>query len=126
MLRLLFAAFLVAHGLVHIAVWTSARTAQAQGTHPDHSWILGDRHSLVVGLTYAVVVLFVVGGIALLFGATWWVPLAIAASAMSILLVALFPGAIAGPWIIAPLAIDVGLIATLVGSTWPVADLPGA
>jgi hypothetical protein len=126
MLRLLFAGFLVAHGLVHIAVWTSAKTAEAQGTHPDHSWILGDRHHLVVSLTYAVVALSVVAGLALLFEATWWVSIAIAASALSILLVALFPGAIAGPWIIAPLAIDLGLIATLVGSTWPVADLPGA
>lgn len=48
MARVLFAAFLVAHGLVHIAVWGSTTAAEAQGTGPAHSRLIGDQRSMAL------------------------------------------------------------------------------
>lgn len=118
MLRWLVAGVLVAHGLVHIAVWASSKVAEGQGSTPDRSWVLGTQHSLVIGLTYLVVALFAVAAGALLFQAGWWPQMTIVAAGASLLLVALFPGAIVGPWIVAPIAINGALIAA-VWLSWP-------
>ena len=119
MIRWALAGFLVAHGLVHIAVWGSSKAAQAQGTNPSHSWILGDQHSLVIGLMVAAVSLFALAGFGLLFHAGWWGPMTVVAAGVSLLLVVLFPGAILNAWVVAPVTINVGLIAGIVWFSWP-------
>jgi hypothetical protein len=124
MLRWLVAGLLVAHGLVHITVWASAKVAEAQGTTPDRSWVLGRQHSLVLGFTYLVVALFAVAAGALLFQAAWWPQMTVAAASASLLLVALFPGALQGPWILMPIAINAGLILA-VWLSWPGSLLTG-
>jgi hypothetical protein len=124
MLRWLVAGLLVAHGLVHIAVWASAKVAEGQGSTPDRSWILGTQHSLVLGMTYLVVALFAVAGVALVFQVGWWPQMTVVAAGASLLLVALFPGAIVGPWIVAPIAINVTLIAA-VWLSWPESLMTG-
>lgn len=118
MIRWALIGFLIAHGLVHVAVWGSAKAAQAQGTIPSHSWVLGDQRALVTGLMIAVTVLFALAGIGLLFHAGWWGPMTVVAASVSLLLVVLFPGAILNAWIVAPVIINVGLIAA-VGFQWP-------
>jgi hypothetical protein len=118
-MRWLFAAFLIAHSLVHIAVWTSQRVAVEQGTTPDHSWLLGTQHAAVAAMTYVTVALFALAGGALVFQAEIWRELTVVAAAVSLLLVALFPEGIAGAWVVAPVAIDVGLIAGIVWLDWP-------
>ena len=118
-MKWLLAGLLVAHGFVHITVWASAKAATEQGTTPDHSWVLGDQHSIVIGLTYLVVALFAAAAGALLLEAEWWRQAAVMAAATSLLLVALFPGALLGPWIVAPVAIDVALIVAIIWLQWP-------
>jgi hypothetical protein len=113
-----FAAFLVAHGLVHIAVWGSKATAQAQGSDPDHSWLLGDQHSVATSLMAIATALFVVAGVALLFGAEWWSAVALAGAGASLALVGLFPAAIVGPWVAAPVLIDLLIVAGIAGFGW--------
>jgi hypothetical protein len=117
MIRWVLIGFLVAHGLVHIAVWAPARTAQ--GTIPSHSWLLGNQRALVVGLMIAAIALFSAAGVGLLFHAGWWGPMTVVAAGVSLLLVVLFPGAILNAWLIAPVAINVGLIMGVVWFAWP-------
>jgi hypothetical protein len=119
MLRWLFAGFLIAHGLVHIAVWASQKASVAQGTTPDHSWLLGDRHSVVIALTYVTVGLFAVAGGALILQMELWRVATVVAASVSLTLIALFPAAILSGWIIAPVGIDAALIAGIVWLDWP-------
>jgi hypothetical protein len=116
MLRWLFVTFLIAHGLVHIAVWGSSKTVAQRS--PGDSWVLGEQHGLVIGLVIATVSLFTLAGLGLMFDAGWWKPITIVASAASLALVGLFPGAIVGWWMVAPITIDVGLIVS-VAYGWP-------
>jgi hypothetical protein len=118
MLRWLFAGLLVAHGFVHITVWANAKVAREQGTNSDHSWVIGDQHAVVIGLTYLVVSLFVLAAGAMLFQAAWAPMMAVVAPGASLLLVALFPRAILGPWIVAPVGINLAIIAA-VWLQWP-------
>ena len=71
-----------------------------------------------------VIVIGILAGGALLFQAAWWPQMTVVAASASLLLVALFPGAIVGPWIVAPIAINVALIAG-VWLSWPESLLTG-
>ena len=119
MFRWLFIGFLVAHGLVHIAVWGSSKSVAAQGTSTSHSWLLGDQRALAIGLMIAATSLFALAGVGLLFHAEWWRPMTVVAGAVSLLLVGLFPGAILNAWLLAPVAINAGLIAGITWFSWP-------
>ena len=103
--RILLGLFVIAHGLVHLAVWlpppggsTPMQTAR--------SWLLGDVRRLAVGLAVAAAVLLGAGGIALLAGVGWWPWLVVAGSAVSVLLMALT----FTPWWLFGLAIDAALL----------------
>jgi hypothetical protein len=63
-------------------------------------------------------VLFALAGVGLLFHAGWWGPMTLVAASVSLLLVVLFPGAILSAWIVAPVVINVGLVA-VVWFQWP-------
>ena len=87
-LRILLGLFVIAHALVHLAVWvpppggsTPIQTAR--------SWLFGDVRPLAVGLRRRRSRPAAAGGIALLAGAGWWPWVVIAGSAVSILLIAL-------------------------------------
>jgi hypothetical protein len=110
-------AFLIAHGLVHIAVWGTSKPLE--GTDPGHSWLLGHNRSLALGLMVGATALFLVTGVLLLFHAEWWQTLALIAGGVSLLLVALFPAAIPGAWLMAPTAIDAGIMASILWLQWP-------
>ena len=99
--------------------WGSSKAAQAQGTNPSHSWIVGDQHALAIGFTVAAVTLFALAGFGLFFHAGWWGPMTVLAAGVSLVLVVLFPGAILNAWLLAPLAINMGLIAGIVWFSWP-------
>jgi hypothetical protein len=117
MWRIAVVAFLIAHGLVHIAVWGTSKPLE--GTDPSHSWLLGDNRSLALGLMVGATALFVLTGVLLLFHTEWWQTLALIAGGVSLLLVVLFPAAIPGAWVIAPTAIDAAIIASIVWLEWP-------
>jgi hypothetical protein len=115
--RIAVVAFLVAHGLVHIAVWGTSKPLE--GTNPGHSWLLGDNRSMAIALMTAATGLFVFTGVLLLFHAAWWQTLAVVSGGVSLLLVAVFPAAIPGAWLIAPVTINAGIIASIVWLDWP-------
>ena len=119
MTRWVLVAVLLAHGWVHLVVWGMVPAIPTQATNLSHSWLLGDRRPLARGLTALTMALFAVAAVGLAVQAAWWGPAAVAAAGVSVVLVALFPAAIANPWIVAPVAIDVAVIAAVVWSDWP-------
>src|SRR5690242_14774274 len=104
-LRILLGLLVVAHGLVHLAVWIPAPSDDAP-MQTARSWLLGDVRPLAVGLAVTAAVLLTAGGIAVLAGAGWWAWLVIVGSATSVLLIALT----FTPWWLFGLAIDAALL----------------
>ena len=109
MFRILLGLFVIAHGLVHLAVWGPPPSGDAP-MQTARSWLLGDVRPLAVGLAIGAAVLLTGGGIAVLTGAGWWPWLVIAGSAVSVLLIALT----FTPWWLFGLAIDVTLLVSAV------------
>jgi hypothetical protein len=69
--------------------------------------------------------LFAVAAVGLAVQVVWWGPMAVAAAGVSVVLVTLFPAAIADAWIVAPMAIDVAVIAGVVWFDMPVQMVGG-
>jgi hypothetical protein len=71
MWRYLFIGFLVAHGLVHVAIWARPISRDRKAPFdPGHSWLWGDRRSLALIMAMSAAAFLIVGG------ALLWVPLA--------------------------------------------------
>jgi hypothetical protein len=104
-LRILLGLFVIAHGVVHLAVWGPPPSEDAP-MQTARSWLLGDVRPLAVGLAVAAAALLAAGGIAFLATAGWWPWLVVAGSAVSVLLIALT----FTPWWLFGLAIDAALL----------------
>lgn len=104
-MRWLAGLFLVAHGLVHLAIWLP-RHQEGAPMDPGHSPFLGDVRAASVVLAVIAAVAFVVAGIGVLLATTWWAPVAIGAAAVSLALVALT----FTPWWLFAVVIDVAVI----------------
>jgi hypothetical protein len=51
MWRLLFIGFLIAHGLVHLAIWLMPKPPDQKAPFdPGHSWLLGDQKTVAWSL----------------------------------------------------------------------------
>jgi len=96
--------FLVAHGLVHLAVWLPRPRADAP-FDPGHSWLLGDVRQPARVLAVVAGGLLAVAGILVLAGTG--AGLAVAGAAVSLALVALT----FHPWLLGAVAIDVMIAA---------------
>lgn len=119
-MRVLIGILLVAHGLIHIAIYSSpAHDARAQAAFKlGHSWILspaglGDAALKIVGmpLWVAAGVGFALAGLAV-FGVlpiAWWQALAVTAAISSLALFTVFWH----PWIVAAFAVDVAVLVGL-------------
>jgi hypothetical protein len=109
-MRTVLGLFLVAHGLVTIAIWSPRYPAvpegQVQPPDPAHSWLFGDvrMFSLIFGVVVGLAL--AAAGIGFLTHQTWWPPLAVGAGVASLLLFAVF----FTPWWLAGIAISGGLI----------------
>ena len=97
--------FLVAHGLVHLAVWLPAPKEEAP-FDPSHSWLLGDAHGAVRALPLAAGLLFALAGVLVLGGAGLGAALAVAGAVVSLALVLLT----FHHWLLGAVAIDIGII----------------
>lgn len=97
--------FLIAHGLVHIAVWLASAPPDAP-FDSRHSWLMGDAGAQARVLAVCASFLFVLAGILVLAGAALGAGLAVAGAAVSLGLVLLT----FQPWFIAPLAINAAII----------------
>jgi hypothetical protein len=119
----LVVAFLLAHGLVHFAVWLphpDPDPGKSAPFAPDHSAVLTKTSvpqatARKVSTTLAVAAGggFVLTGLAVATEAAWAVPVALVASLLGLGLKALF----FNPWLLIGIALDLGV---LVGAlTWP-------
>lgn len=97
--------FLIAHGLVHIAVWIPKPQPNAP-FDSRHSWLLGERPALVRQLAFTACALFVIAGILVFSDADLGAGVAVAGAAVSLLLVLLT----FNPWFLAAIAINVAII----------------
>ena len=123
MITTLVVAFLLAHGLVHFAIWLphpDPDPATSAPFAPDHSAVLtktsvpqATARKVSTTLAVAAGVGFVLTGLAVAIDAAWAVPVAVIASLLGLGLKALF----FNPWLLIGVALDVGV---LVGAlTWP-------
>jgi hypothetical protein len=93
MIRLLIAAFLVGHGLIHGIMFSLPCSAQASAGlpfNPSHSWLLGTTRSVGLAVALAVTLGFVVVGAAYLVQMSWWPAATLVAAALSVALLALY------------------------------------
>ena len=118
------AVLLLGHGLIHVSYLTPAPQTADGPPWPfylDRSWLLtrmgvGADTMVAVGraLAMASVLGFVVAGLAVLIGVSWWLPVTIVASAVSLALLTIW----FHWWLPIGIAIDVALIVTLATGTW--------
>ena len=97
--------FLIAHGLVHIAVWIPDPKENAP-FDPRHSWLLGDAGRFTHVLAVGACVIFVVAGILVLAGADVGAAMAVAGAGISLFLVFLT----FNPWLLGAVAIDIAIV----------------
>lgn len=129
MLRWLFIAFLVAHGLVHLALWVAPTAPSKDGTpprfDPHHSWLLGSGAVARVtgaGLAIVACVLFVLAAILLIAGAEAWRPVAAGGSLVGLVVAIVF----FNPWLLLDVAMNAALLYGLVVADWPSEAWAGA
>lgn len=111
-----FAAFLIMHGLVHLAVWLAPAKIDAP-FQADHSWLIGSGatpHRVSVALAVSAATVFVAAGIALLLGAAVWVPLAVTASAIGLAVALLY----FNPWLLFDIGLNAALLYVLLVTEW--------
>lgn len=125
MVTALIVSFLVAHGLVHLAVWAAPPPAREGDApfDPSHSWTLtavGVRaptaHSIAVALAGCVALAYVVAGIGVATGSTWWAGWAALAATLGLVLKLAYFNA----WLLIGIALDCAVIAAVV-MDWPAA-----
>ncbi len=123
MWRLLFIAFFIAPGLVHLAIWLIPQPADEKAPFdPVHSWLLGDQKLIAVILALAAAALLVAGGLGLWSHAGWWRSVAAIGLATSLgLMVVYFT-----PWYLVIGAINAAVIVGIVWLAWPTKTMVGA
>lgn len=127
-MKLLIAAFLAAHALIHVSFLTPVPPRTAGGPEwpfeLTRSWLVTGVH-LDSNLVRAMGVALVAGTVALLAAASlasagwlipsdWWSPLVVSGAVSSLLTLALF----FHPWLVLGLAIDVALLWTSLAGGW--------
>lgn len=123
MWRFLFIGFLIAHGLVHLAIWLMPKPPdQKTPFDPDHSWLLGDKKSVAVVLAVAAAALLVAGGLGLWAHAGWWRSVAVIGLAASFGLMIVY----LNPWYLFIEGVNAALIVGIVWLTWPSKTMVGA
>ena len=91
MWRFLFISFLIAHGLMHLAIWLVPKPADGKVPFDvSHSWVLGDLKPLAVFLAVVAAALLVGGGVGLWAHAEWWRGVAVVGLAVSFGLMVLY------------------------------------
>lgn len=123
MWRFLFIGFLIAHGLVHLAIWLMPKPPdQKTPFDPNHSWVLGDQRMIAVVLAVTAAGLLVAGGLGLWAHAGWWRTVAAIGLAASLgLMIVYF-----NPWYLFIETVNAGLIVGIVWLTWPSRAMVGA
>lgn len=122
MLRWLLIAFLIAHGLVHVAIWAPTFDPAKAAFDPSHSWLIGDQRRLARTLAFAAATILVLAGIALWVGGEWWRPTAVIALSVSTVTLLVYFNA----WFSFILAVNIALIIGIAWFDWPSPSTIGA
>ena len=123
MLRFLFIGFLIAHGLVHLAIWLMPKPAEQKAPFdPDHSWLLGDQKTVAVLLAVTAAVLLVGAGLGLWGAADWWRGVAVVGLVTSFSLMVVY----FTPWYLFIEGVNAALIVGIAWLTWPSKTMVGA
>ena len=123
MWRFLFIGFLIAHGLVHLAIWLMPKPAEQKAPFdPDHSWLLGDQKTVAVLLAVTAAVLLVGAGLGLWGAADWWRGVAVVGLVTSFSLMVVY----FTPWYLFIEGVNAALIVGIVWLTWPSKSMVGA
>src|SRR5215213_8827652 len=94
MSRTLVGLFVIAHGMVTLAIWApkypKVPDGQLHPPNPAHSWIFGDVRmlSLISGIVVALAL--AAAGVAFLTGQQWWPQVALISGGASLVLFSLF------------------------------------
>jgi hypothetical protein len=116
-----FALFLIAHGLLHIAIYAMPKDPSKPAPFdPSHSWVLASRdteqsvmHSSSIAAALTVAAAYAAAGWLLLFGASW-VAAALVGAALGVALKVLW----FHPWLTIGLALDLSVLAAAL-TGWP-------
>jgi hypothetical protein len=123
MWRILFVGFLIAHGLVHVAIWATPKPKDQQAPFdPAHSWLLGDRKTLAVVAAFVAAAVLVTAGFGLWVHADWWRPVAVTGLAVSFALMVLY----FDPWFLFIESVNAALVLGITWFAWPPASMVGA
>ncbi len=122
MWRVLLIGFLIAHGLVHVAIWTPRYDPEKAAFDASHSWLLGDQRTLARILAFSAAGILVLAGIALWAHGEWWRPTAVIGLSVSTVLLLLYFIA----WYLPILSVNAALIVGIVWFDWPAASTVGA
>jgi hypothetical protein len=133
MVKIVVAVVLFAHGIGHVlGPLQVAKVAQVNPTWAGDSWLLtgvaGQMASNVVGLVlWVAAVVGFVASAAVVMGwlpASWWVPLAVGSSVVSLVAIALFPAAFPLTSTIGAVIVDIAVLVAVVGLKWAPTALP--
>lgn len=120
MIRLLFGILLLAHGLIHAAIWLPPKTEKSP-FDPKHSWLLSGLH-LPAGFIriFAIIISSVAaltlmsGGIGLLTHQSWWLISMLIGAINSLFLILVY----FNPWLSFAVLLDIGVIYLLAIRHW--------
>jgi hypothetical protein len=115
MLRLVLIGFLIAHGLVHVALWTPKYDPETAPFDPTRSWLLGDQRSLARLFAFVAAAFLVVAGVGLAVHGEWWRPTAVIGMSVSSALLLFYFNA----WYLFILAVNAALIVGIASMDWP-------
>jgi uncharacterized membrane protein YphA (DoxX/SURF4 family) len=121
-LRWLLIGFLIAHGLVHVAIWTPKYDPEKAAFDASHSWLIGDQRPLAQVLAFVAAALLIVAGIALWAHGGWWRPTAVVGLGVSTVLLILY----FTPWYLIILPVNIALIVGIAFMDWPAKTTVGA
>ncbi|HET6352704.1 hypothetical protein [Streptomyces sp.] len=122
MITALVAVFLIAHGLVHLAVWAGpAGPERPMSFSPTHSWVLAESgmprsavNVSAVSLAAVTALLYVIAGAAAAAHSGGWPDAAVAAAVSGLVLKAVW----FNPWLLVGVLLDAGVLAAVFGQ-WP-------
>lgn len=93
MIRILIAALLVGHGLVHAIMFALPYSAQAAADlpfNPSHSWLIGETRAFGFVSALVVTLGFIASGVGYLSRADWWPYITVVAALLSLALLVLY------------------------------------
>ena len=122
MLRVVLIVFLIAHGLIHIAIWAPKYDPAKAPFDAAHSWLIGDQRALAKVLAFAAAAILVLAGVALWADAGWWRPTAIVGLGVSTALLLVY----FSRWYLFIIAVNLALIISIGWMDWPAKATVGA